>query len=139
LHGQLSEHKYGSGINNTSLRKYAKKIHIVTDQIDNNPQFLQAADSLREANEIYFIGFGYDLNNLKRLPIESKNPPNSPSERQEMSRPSLNVFGTAYDLAPTRRAQVEDYFRNKGFKISLGEGNKGAYQYLRNTRLFGDR
>ena len=139
LHGHLANHVYGSGVNSTSLRAYAQTMHIVTDEIDDNPQFQQAADSLWEANEIFFIGFGYDPKNLSRLPIESKYPFNSSGGLTGRSRPRLDIFGTAFDLAPARRTQVQDYFSSHGFRINLGQGNEDAYQYLRNTQRFGDR
>jgi hypothetical protein len=95
-------------------KRCAQQIHIVADNIDDNSEFEQATAALWEANEIYFVGFGYDEKNLARLPIESRHPPGSPGARMGRPRPSLNLFGTAFRLAPARRTRVENYFRNKG-------------------------
>jgi hypothetical protein len=139
LHGRLVDHKYGKAVGDGTLRRCSEGIHIVTDNIDDNPEFKKAAQVMWEANEIYFIGFGYDPNNLRRLPIESKYPPNSPGSRMGASRPSLNIFGTAFGLAPAKRFQIEHYFRDKGFKINLGDPGEDALGFLRNTLLFGAR
>lgn len=139
LHGKFVDHEYGKGIPGTSLRKCAEGIHIVTGEIDDNPEFEQATQALWKADEVYFIGFGYDSNNLRRLPIESKYPPNSAGGRMGSSRPSLNIFGTAFELAPARRTRVENYFGDKGFEINLGQASEDAFQFLRRTLLFGDR
>lgn len=139
LHGKLVDHTYGGGITDGLLRRCGEGIYIVADNIDGNPEFQKAAQAIWEANEIYFIGFGYDPNNLKRLPIESKYPPNSSGGRLGQSRPSLNVFGTGFGLTPARRTQVEHHFREKGFRITLGGSDEGTYAFLNNTRLFGVR
>ncbi|HNS21498.1 MAG TPA: SIR2 family protein [Sedimentisphaerales bacterium] len=139
LHGKFVDHEYGEGIDGGITKKCAEDIHIVTENIDNNPEFKRAAQTIWEANEIYFIGFGYDPSNLKRLPIESKYPPTSSGSRMGMSRPSLNLFGTALGLAPAKRAQVEHYFKEKGFSIALGGPNEDAFAFLTSTQLFGVR
>jgi hypothetical protein len=139
LHGKFTDHKYGGGMAGVSLTRCAEGIHMVMDGIDGNPEFETATKVLWEANEIYFIGFGYDENNLRRLPIESKYPPNSPGTRMGKSRPSLNIFGTAFGLTGARRTGVKDYFRNKGFEMNLGSAEEDAYQFLLGTHLFGRR
>lgn len=139
LHGKFSDHEYGRGMAGVSPKECAEGIHMVMDDIDNNAEFEPAANALWEANEIYFIGFGYDENNLRRLPIESKYPPNSPGARMGRSRLSLNIFGTAFGLTGARPTRVKDYFRDKGFEIDLRSAEEDAYQFLLGTHLFGGR
>lgn len=137
LHGEFDTHDYGSGLGSVSLRICSDKIKIVTDDLDKSPQFQQASNTLWEAEEIYFIGFGYDEKNLLRLPIESKYPPGSGAAQLGYPRPTLNLFGSAYHVGPGVIRRVKDYFRNKGFNIHLGDTNQDAYQFLRTTLLFG--
>lgn len=137
LHGEFASHEYASGHTSVSLRKCSEQIKIVTDNLDDSPQFQQATNALWKAEEIYFIGFGYDEKNLARLPIKSKYPPNSFGGRHNSERPSLNLFGSAYAVGPGVIRRVEDYFRNEGFKINLGNINQDAYQFLRTTLQFG--
>ena len=139
LHGEFSSHEYASESISVNLRKYSEAISIVTDNLDDSPQFNQVADSLWKAEEIYFIGFGYDEKNLARLPIESKYPPGSPGSRKGMPRPSLTVFGSAYAVGPGVSKRVKEYFIHRGFHIQLGDTNQDAYQFLRSTVRFGNQ
>jgi hypothetical protein len=137
LHGKFADHEYGGGIAGDSLRRCAEQLHIMAEQIDENSEFQRATAALWEAQQVFFVGFGYDENNLKRLPIESRYPPGSPGARMGAQRPSLNLFGTSYQLAPARRARVTKYFRDKGFGIQLGGDHDDAYRFLQNSHQFG--
>lgn len=136
LHGEFASHEYASESMSVSLRKCSEAISIVTDNLDDNPQFKKVTNTLWKAEEIYFIGFGYDEKNLARLPIESKYPIGS---RNPMPRPSLNVFGSAYGVGPGVSRRVEDHFKHRGFDIQLGDINQDAYQFLRTTVRFGNQ
>jgi hypothetical protein len=137
LHGEFASHEYASESISVSLRGCSEKIKIVTDTLDNSLQFQQVTNALWKAEEIYFIGFGYDEKNLARLPIESKYPPSSPGARLGLVRPSLNLFGGAYQVGPGIIRRVKEYFLHKGFGIHLGDTGQDAYQFLRTTLLFG--
>jgi len=139
LHGQFASHEYELESRSVSLRECSEDIAIVTDDLDKSPQFEQVTNSLWMAEEIYFIGFGYDDKNLARLPIESKYPPGSPGVRGGHRRPSLNIFGSAYQVGPGVNRRVTDYFKDKGLKIQLGNANQDAYQFLRETLRFGNQ
>ena len=139
LHGEFASHEYASEARSVSLRQCSEKIAIVTDNLDDSPQFQKARDALWAAEEIYFVGFGYDDKNLARLPIESKYPPGSPGARGGHGRPSLNIFGSAYGVGPGVIRRVTDYFKDKGFNIQLGKANQDAYQFLRTTLRFGNQ
>ncbi len=137
LHGEFDNHDYGSDPTSVNLRKCSEKIKIVTDNLDKSPQFQQASNDLWEAEEIYFIGFGYDEKNLARLPIKSKYPPYSTGKLLDEKRPSLNLFGSAYKVGPGVIRRVKDYFQHEGFGIHLGNTSQDAYQFLRTTLQFG--
>jgi hypothetical protein len=137
LHGEFDTHDYGSGLAQVSLKKYSEKIKIVTDNLDDSPQFKKVTDALWRAEEIYFIGFGYGEKNLTRLPIKSHYPPNSPAGRRGLNRPSLEIFGTGYKLPIGIATRVKNHFKNEGFKIQLGEDGIETSQFLRTTTRFG--
>lgn len=137
LHGEFDTHDYGSGLEQVILKKCSEKIKIVTDDLDKSPQFGKVVNALWAAEEIYFIGFGYDEKNLARLPIESKYPPNSVGGRNKMKRPSLKIFGSGYNLPPAIADRVKNYFKSKGFQIQLGGPDADAFQFLRTTNRFG--
>jgi hypothetical protein len=139
LHGEFTSHKYAPESMSVSLRKCSEAISIVTDNLDDSPQFKQVIDTLWKAEEIYFIGFGYDEKNLARLPIESKYPPGSTGSQLNEKRPSLNVFGSAYRVGPGVSRRVQDYFKHRGFNIQLGDTDQDAYQFLRSTVRFGNQ
>ena len=137
LHGEFDTHDYGSDPTLVNLRRCSEKIKIVTDDLDDSPQFNRVADDLWAAEEIYFVGFGYDEKNLVRLPIESKYPLYSPGERMGKSRPRLKIFGSGYKLPPGIADRVKNYFKSKGFQIQLGDPGVDAFQFLRTTIWFG--
>lgn len=139
LHGEFTRHEYASESMSVNLRECSETISIVTDNLDDSPQFKQVTNTLWKAEEIYFIGFGYDEKNIARLPIESKYPPGSPGSHMGNKRPSLNVFGSAYGVGPGVIRRVEDYFKHRGFNIQLGGTNQDAYQFLRTTVRFGNQ
>ena len=139
LHGEFTSHEYAPESMSVSLRKCSEAISIVTDNLDDSPQFKKVIDTLWKAEEIYFIGFGYDEKNLARLPIESKYPPYSPGSRRGKTRPSLNVFGSVYGVGPGVSRRVQDYFKHRGFNIQLGDTDQDAYQFLRSTVRFGNQ
>jgi len=137
LHGELVSHEYASEHTSVSLRECSEQIKIVTDNIDDSPQFQKVSNALWKAEEIYFIGFGYDEKNLARLPIKSKYPPNTFAGRCDHKRPSLNLFGSAYKEGPGVIRRVKDYFQREGLGIHLGNISQDAYQFLRTTLQFG--
>lgn len=140
LHGQFASHEYASADSICiSLRECSETISIVTDNLGDSPQFKQVTNALWEAEEIYFIGFGYDEKNLARLPIRSKYPPGSPGALSKDRRPRLNVFGSAYKVGPGVTQRVTESLRLNGVKIQLGDTNQDAYQFLRTTLRFGNQ
>lgn len=77
LHGKLGELtiednyskvKLGEEIKDyNKLKQIAENIKIITDKIDNDPEFKIATDLILAADEVYILGLGYNQTNLNRL------------------------------------------------------------------------
>jgi hypothetical protein len=84
VHGKLGEVKFDNpteytdfGENITSYEKLlsaSKSIKIVHEDIDNDKEFEEANNLLRQATLVVLLGFGYDDNNLRRLRISEVTP-----------------------------------------------------------------
>ncbi len=107
---------YNAGVTRDTVRQAAKSISIIHegDDIPSEPQ-AKAQDLLRNAEDIWFLGFGYDPLNVQRLNPELF-----------VHRPGVSLRGTAFDLlkSETRKAKraVEG---TTGDSQSLELGGKG--------------
>jgi hypothetical protein len=82
--------------------------------LHHNKNFLRAEDG-----DIFFIGFGYDITNLKRLRM-----PNNVSGR--------NIQGTCFGLKRREIETVRTNFQNAfGISLSLAAEYSDAYLFLR--------
>jgi len=80
LHGQLgylpwqdpNGRPYESKSDVDNLRKSVEGIKIICEGVENEQQFRQAYELLQDAPRIYFMGFGYDETNIKRLNLFTK-------------------------------------------------------------------
>lgn len=96
--------KYSPELNIDRLRIAQQSIKIVHDKdIEENPEFIAAQNTLEIAKRIYFLGFGYDDINLERLDLKS-----APQD-------SL-ICGTSYQLSRKKKRDLE---RNKTYQIKL--------------------
>lgn len=115
VHGKLGELPW----QNKSGRKYqnhspdfikdisiaASGIRIIHDYINVNEDelFIQAHSLLEEARKIYFLGFGYNETNMKRLSFPS----------------GKIVGGSAYKLQMAEMESIEKIFNSYGYARSL--------------------
>ncbi|WP_170868430.1 hypothetical protein [Desulfatibacillum alkenivorans] len=123
VHGQLgllpwqdkkAGRAYASGIDIERKREEfqtsARAIKIIheVENADDIPEFIKAQRLMNEANQIYFLGFGYDPTNCKRLKI-----PDS----------SVWKAGTGYGLLHQERREVGKLlgYRPEGSKYGRGD------------------
>ncbi len=105
-------------------------IHELTD-VKNDPNFHKAHELLNKAARIYFLGFGFNELNVKRLLPE-----------YVLKRPILR--GTGFDLSPHQRRKINslglhgisDYIHKKDENdvIWTTFPNKKVYEFLYNDR-----
>jgi hypothetical protein len=107
-HGSLGEYPsvpYGLNINDANtLRKAAESIKIVSDRLEDSPDFQRAQDVIANANNIIFLGIGYDDRTLKSL----------------LAKTDINskqIIGTSLNLDEPTRQHIRDFFNNR---IKLG-------------------
>jgi len=98
------------------LKQSANMIRIVHENVDVNSDnvFVRAHKLLREAKNIFFLGFGYYETNLDRLKMKDF----------IMGR---DVMGTSLNLEPSKQRDVNRYFQGKG---TIRMSNKDTLAFL---------
>jgi hypothetical protein len=92
--GATDARDYNTAIASSTVSLAARRIRIIhEDPKDRDDKFNQAKLLLKEAERIYFLGFGYDYKNMERLDII-----NWPRERR--------VYGTAPTLTQHERSEI---------------------------------
>ncbi len=104
------------------LEKAASGIRIIHENKDlrDDPKFAKAHSLISDATYVYFLGFGYDETNLKRLNISC----------DSKDRPKL-YHGTAYGLKGAERSRVENLFMSNNAEIGLAQEGVNALTFLR--------
>jgi hypothetical protein len=125
-HGSLGAYPdvaYGKASDNTeALRKAAEGIKIVSDRLEESPDFRKAQQVLSNAKCIIFLGFGYDKRTLGALlegcKVEEK-----------------RFYGTTVGLNGDARQRVTELFQNR---ITLGADHQGCKEFVRRIGLVRD-
>ena len=86
--------KYGVPPEPPDLILAADRIKIVSEGAEEDPEFEEARTLIREAKRIYFLGFGYNKDNVERLHLGE-------------CRKGTCIFGSALGLTPRERADAE--------------------------------
>ncbi|MCG2659562.1 MAG: hypothetical protein L6437_04880 [Kiritimatiellae bacterium] len=108
LHGSLGnlvgmgsdQLDYGSKLRPDALAVAGRNIRVIHENLDNEPQFLEANKLICDAEIICFLGFGYDQINLDRLDIN----------RMRAKDTKKLIFGTAYEKGQAERDWIVSYF-----------------------------
>lgn len=95
---------FDSGMDIENVTSAAEDIKIIHDNIDHDPEFKRAQGLIEYACRIYFLGFGYNETNLKRL------------GGPELFRSSnKDVIGTGKGLSITQQRIAKEHF---GFRYT---------------------
>ncbi|GAB4157910.1 MAG: hypothetical protein Tsb009_35090 [Planctomycetaceae bacterium] len=82
LHGRLGYLEWQDNAQDALIRNYnhhrtpetiaaaAQEINIISENVENSVDFQQAHDLLSKAEVVYFLGFGYDEENVRRLNLD---------------------------------------------------------------------
>jgi len=92
------------------VRRGGENIKIIHEDIEKDPEFNQAFELLIAAKHIYFLGFGFNETNLKRLRIESLCHPDIPDKV---------ICGTSHGLSRRQKQLVEGYRKTPNRLIDL--------------------
>jgi len=100
----------------------AKRIKIIHehDDLSKDSEFTKARHCLINAVRVFFLGFGYDENNLGRLLPNLKG--------------LKDMYGTAKDLEIGEAKRVKKIFEKKNIMLKLGEKNDDALRFLKKYR-----
>ncbi len=99
-----------------------ENIKIIHENIDEDSEFHQAFELLIAAERIYFLGFGFNETNLKRLRIESLCHPDVPDKV---------ICGTSYGLSQRQKQLVKGYRKTPNRLIDLY--SQKIYDFLYNN------
>lgn len=96
--GDIQEYSYGrSAHDHNFVKAAADRIRITSDSVEDTVEFKRAQEVIGEAENLLFMGFGYDLRTLDRL-CANRNDGQG------------QVLGTSVGLSPKRRAYLEERF-----------------------------
>lgn len=111
LHGQLGSlswqnnefyRAYGNNVDLNNLKKSSTSIKIIYEtSFDKDENFIKAKKLIGEAEQIYFLGFGYHPDNLHRLGILGMNTDNK------------IIYGTAYGKTNREVTNIMETSSNK--------------------------
>lgn len=106
LHGHVGDVPFGGATAARSLlRQIAADIKVIHDNVeDADAEFKRAHSLLSDAQQVCFIGFGYDAVNVRRLKI-----------RDLVLQRQVRVHGTSYGLQGAERETVKEVL---GYPIS---------------------
>lgn len=110
--------EYDSTVNPAMIREAAKGIKIIFEDMDETPEFCYARKLIQRAEIIYFLGFGYNRTNMRRLGI-------SADKRQPTAE------GTGLGLTPVEATAVFNQYR-----VAVREVNHDCTKMLRHTIEF---
>ncbi|HAU38483.1 MAG TPA: hypothetical protein DCX07_12310 [Phycisphaerales bacterium] len=126
LHGQLGPLPwqaedgipYAATEDTEFVRKAAKSIKIIHEDVEKDEGFLQAKELLGQAEVVYFIGFGYNSTNVERL------------KKTGFLERNLDIWGTSIGLGGRDRDYARKLYDEK---IQLSN-HPDIMSYFRNFR-----
>ncbi len=89
--------EYRHDVNLINIQVLVKNLRIIYEE-EENPELEEAHKLIREAQHIYFLGFGYAKENLKLLKIP------------EILNPKQNIYGTALGSTPKEKQDIQSIF-----------------------------
>jgi hypothetical protein len=96
--GQHYDIEYGVNVNHTNVSGLCDNIKIVHEEGDN-PKLEEAQELIRQADRIFFLGFGYAEENLNALGI--------PDVLEDVKQ----VFGTTLGLTNKEKTEIKSLFK----------------------------
>ena len=117
---------YENTINSKLIKLSSEKIIVMSEGQDTSPEFQNAFDLMKDAligkGYIYFLGFGYNDINLKRLNFE---------KTKNIKNVTPFSYGTAYRLLRTDQRRI-----THKWPISLGNVNWDVLNFLKEIPSF---
>ncbi len=92
------EIEYRWDVNRIKVQTIAPNIKTIYE-VEDNPELEEAYTLIREAEHIFFLGFGYAKENLDLLKFP------------QILKGGVKVYGTAYGLTPNEILKIKNIFR----------------------------
>jgi hypothetical protein len=125
VYGSLGKHPYlgadglpySHDITPARLRSAADAIRIIRE--DETEEIASAHLQLKNAKKVYFLGFGYNDTNLRRLRLDHLDP-------------AAKVFGSCYNLTERRKNDIQASLAALGMRppISFGSSDLRILSYI---------
>jgi hypothetical protein len=109
------------------IRSASSQIKIISEGIDTSPEFIKADELLLQANKIYFLGFGYNSTNLKRLKMDTRHLVDSIGYNNPGVKPGYSSMGSAMGLG-----QVQIVSIDRDWHIDLPSNTHNSLEFLKN-------
>ncbi len=90
--------EYRKNVNQIDIQGLVKNIRTIYEE-EENPELEEARELIREAQHIFFLGFGYAKENLDLLKLP------------QILKRGVKVYGTAYGLTPNEILKIKNNFR----------------------------
>ena len=132
VHGQLGlldwqtkveeeARSYGGPLTKANLIKASQNIKIIHEDVEKDVEFAKARELIKEAERVYFLGFGYDTINMERLNVKSA---------------MKNQFvGTGIGVTPNLHAKVKMFFKSIDREFLLLDGTD-IVRFFQVTRFY---
>ena len=115
---------YGGPMGPPEVKLAADQIKIVCEGAENDPEFRRAQILIHDAKRIYFLGFGYNMDNVERLHLGG-------------CKEGARICGLTFGFSKREREDAEhllkaqiDLEKNPVPRVSLHDGD--CLQFLRN-------
>jgi len=118
--GKYPEVDYGVSVNVDTLRNAAAGIKIVSDRLDDSPDFQEAQELISKATHIVFLGFGYDERTLSALLAKTE-------------LDTKHFYGTACGIKSDTIKRLQEMFGNQ---MIIGSGET-CHDFLGKIDLIG--
>jgi hypothetical protein len=109
----------------TNVEIARKGIKVISEDMDDSPEFRRARELMEPAKQIFFLGFGYHDVNMRRLKVPLKD---------------KAVLGTCYKMTETEKTVLMIRHRNPQAhmdeRLLLGSTGDKIVDFLRNTQRF---
>ncbi len=112
-YGHRGRH-YSNKLDASEVQSAADQIKIFSEKTGEEAHFARIRSAVAEADNIWFLGFGFHEANLARLDIDHR-------KRQ------ANVFGTAMGLGRAATGRISDRFEDR---ILLGGKEEGVLEFI---------
>jgi len=132
VHGQLDllpwqakakegTREYGGRLTKEALIRASQAIKIIHEDVEKDKEFVKARSLIKEAERVFFLGFGYDITNLSRLDIKSND--------------KNQFIGTGLGMTPNLYSKVKGFFKSLDREIMLLEG-VDIVTFFQETRFY---